>query len=268
MLTFYTLGTCPDSDLCYLTRICLSVSETGEETSVRRSAIIRVLNHHIRDDVDPDCRLVSFHYNLFWMRLRQGIDWNCIKYRTHCTDRNTMIRRDICVHHSVRCLTTNLKKNMTPGTQNKTPYQRITTAVFVSVHLYTIKSLTSIYLFHIVQLTYDTQPVIPNRAIYGGSSVVQDDHENFGGGGGGGIRRRRLRCDIEYKVSASTVFITGAAGIVGRLVHISALCSLFSNAIKGKARTSHREVALIHHIVASSMAMSYMKNCPYRAMYI
>ncbi len=60
----------------------------------------------------------------------------------------------------------------------------------------------------------------------------------------------------------STAFATEAAGIVVRLVHISAVFSLSFNAVKGKARPSYRRVILIHHIVKSSMVMFLYEGLP------
>ncbi len=50
-----------------------------------------------------------------------------------------------------------------------------------------------------------------------------------------------------YKASASAAFA------IGRLVHISGLCSPTFNAVKGKARrrATYRRVTLIHHILYS-----------------
>ena len=87
----------------------------------------------------------------------------------------------------------------------------------------------------------------------GGGSVAEK-------GGPSAIRTPTLSVKEKYlmpynKASASTAFATEAAGIVDSLVHISALCSLSSNSIKGKARDSYRRVILIHHIVVSSMVV-------------
>ncbi len=46
----------------------------------------------------------------------------------------------------------------------------------------------------------------------------------------------------------STAFATEAAGVVRRVVHISALCSVSFIAVKGKARASYRRVIIMHHI--------------------
>ncbi len=43
-------------------------------------------------------------------------------------------------------------------------------------------------------------------------------------------------------LSTSTAFTTEAAGIVSHLVHISALCSLFFNAVKGLLQASDTHV--------------------------
>ncbi len=43
-----------------------------------------------------------------------------------------------------------------------------------------------------------------------------------------------------WRESASTAFAIEADGIIGRLVHISGLCSLSFNAVKGKAGVSYR----------------------------
>ncbi len=65
-------------------------------------------------------------------------------------------------------------------------------------------------------------------------------------------------CYIAYGASASTAFAIEAAGIAGHLVHISGLCSLSFNAVKGKVRASY----IIYQIVATSTVMSYMKELP------
>ena len=61
------------------------------------------------------------------------------------------------------------------------------------------------------------------------------------------LPKKNIECPIAYKASTSTAFATEAAGIVGRLVHISALCLLSFNAVTGKARASYRRITLIHH---------------------
>ncbi len=71
---------------------------------------------------------------------------------------------------------------------------------------------------------------------------------------------KKTICYIAYRTSASTSFATEAAGIVGHLVHISA--PIYLQCSKGRARASYGWVILIHHIVASSTVMPYMKELP------
>ena len=78
-------------------------------------------------------------------------------------------------------------------------------------------------------------------------------------------RRRRPRCAIRLKKNiwcyigykaSSSAFATEAAGIVGILVHISALCSIPFNAVKGKPHASCRYgrplLSKVPHIVIYS----------------
>ncbi len=67
---------------------------------------------------------------------------------------------------------------------------------------------------------------------------------------------------IAYRASASAAFAIEAAGIVGHFVHISGICSLSFNALKGKVRAPYRWVIIIHHIVASATVMPYMMELP------
>ncbi len=71
-----------------------------------------------------------------------------------------------------------------------------------------------------------------------------------------------IQSHIADKARAFAAFTMEAAGIAGRLVYISALCSLSFHIIKGKARAFCRRVIFIHPIVASSMVMSHMKELP------